>query len=463
MGASRDFVLGLLAIAFVLAFMFRFEGTSTGGAVPRLVPRWVAAHEAPESVAKPKVEAASQGSTTKLATPEGLVDFPGYLGPHRTGEIEGNLNPDWTNSPPVELWRKPVGLGWGAFSVVGPRAVTMEQRGDEEFTTCCQVATGELLWAESDGGRFSEAMGGDGPRSTPTILDGAVYTVGALGALNCRDLVTGELRWTANVLKAAESAKNLEWATTSSPLVYDGRVYAFGGRDNAAGRLLAFDAEAGSFLWASGEGDASYASPSLGVVDGVSQILSTNPRGLSGHDPVTGIELWNHRWVGAMPIKAAQIQVLDNGDLFCGAGYNLGSIRLTVKRGSEGAWVATEKWVSDKMKTKFSNASIRGDYAWGLDEGRFVCQDLTTGERLWKETRYGYGQQLLVGDHFLIQAERGYLALVEARHDKFVERSRVEALDSKTWNPPCLAGEYLLVRNDREAICFRVPVLSAGN
>ena len=110
------------------------------------------------------------------------------------------------------------------------------------------------------------------------------------------------------------------------------------------------------------------------------------------------------------------------------------------------------------MKTKFSNVCVLEGFAYGLDEGRLACVDVATGKRKWRGTNYGYGQNLLVGKHLLVQSERGYVALVEANPEEFVELGRVEVMSDKTWNNPTLAGEYLLVRNDREAVCFRVKL-----
>ncbi len=110
------------------------------------------------------------------------------------------------------------------------------------------------------------------------------------------------------------------------------------------------------------------------------------------------------------------------------------------------------------MKTKFSNVCVREDYAYGLDEGRLACVEMKSGERMWKGGKYGYGQNLLVGDLLLVQAESGDVALVEAKPEAFEEVARIEALNGKNWNYPALAGKYLLLRNDQEAVCFEVPL-----
>ena len=101
---------------------------------------------------------------------------------------------------------------------------------------------------------------------------------------------------------------------------------------------------------------------------------------------------------------------------------------------------------------------MREGYAYGLDEGHLACIELRSGERAWKGEKYGYGQNLLVEDLPLIQAENGEVALVEANPMIFAEVARMKALNSKTWNYPALAGKYLLLRNDLEAVCLEIPL-----
>jgi outer membrane protein assembly factor BamB len=108
------------------------------------------------------------------------------------------------------------------------------------------------------------------------------------------------------------------------------------------------------------------------------------------------------------------------------------------------------------MKPKFTNLVVKDTHAWGLDEGRLSCLDLMTGEQVWRGSSYGHGQILGVGDSLLIQKERGGIVIAEASVKEEVVRGKFDALTSKTWNQPCLAGTRLLVRNDREVICFEL-------
>ena len=113
------------------------------------------------------------------------------------------------------------------------------------------------------------------------------------------------------------------------------------------------------------------------------------------------------------------------------------------------------------MKAKFTNLIFHNDHVFGLDDGIFACIELERGRPTWKNGRYGHGQILLRNEHILVMAENGDVLLLEANPEKHSELTRFAALDGKTWNPPALAGEYLLVRNHREAACYKLPLATA--
>ena len=114
------------------------------------------------------------------------------------------------------------------------------------------------------------------------------------------------------------------------------------------------------------------------------------------------------------------------------------------------------------MKAKFTNLIHHNDHVFGLDDGIFACMELNRGRPVWKDGRYGHGQILLRNNHILVMAEMGDIILLEANPEKHSELTRFTALDGKTWNPPALAGEFLLVRNHKEAACYKLPLATAA-
>jgi outer membrane protein assembly factor BamB len=392
----------------------------------------------------------------------GLEDSAQFLGPDRTGVLPiARFSTNWNTQAPRELWRRPIGLGWSSFAVVGGRAWTQEQVGDDERVTCLDIATGQTLWSHSERTRFSEWQGGDGPRATPTVQDGRVYAMGGTGILLCLDAATGRLVWRRSVLEE-NGLSNLIWGTSSSPLIIDGLTVITGGRGSGA-VLYAYRSSDGTPAWKSGEGDASYASPILATLADRRVILSNNATSLTAHDPTTGRILFDHAWGGSKWPKASQPVVLPGDRVFVSGGYGMGCQIIQVKTGEAGSDRATgalkteTAWKGITMKTQFNSPGLRNGYVYGLDDGLLACVDATTGRRIWKDGRFGSGQTLIVGDTVVVQNENGTVHACAASPDGFRELGQIAALSSKTWNQPAVAGRYLLVRNDREAVCWELP------
>jgi outer membrane protein assembly factor BamB len=317
------------------------------------------------------------------------------------------------------------------------------------------LKTGTVRWKHEDDARLHDKQGGDGPRSTPTIVGNRVYTSGGTGILNCLDGATGEVLWLHDTL-GENNLSNLIWGKSCSPLVFGDKVIVTGGKEKRDS-LLAYHKDTGKLLWTAGTDDASYSSPALATLADKKQILSVNAHSVTGHDPEDGKILWTFSWPDEWA-KASQPVPLPGDRVFLSAGYNVGCVLLHVTRGSDGQWAAEPLWATRKMRTQFSNVVLARNCAFGLDDRVLACVDLETGEQKWKGERYHYGQVLLVGDLLIVQAEEGYVALVEANPDEFKELGRIPALKDKTWNNPVLSGPYLLVRNDKEAVCYQLPV-----
>ncbi|MCX6870939.1 MAG: PQQ-like beta-propeller repeat protein [Verrucomicrobia bacterium] len=454
----------LVGLAFVvlcglaLKGSLRVDGTINGTGLPRLV--WRASHaDATPPTASPAETA--RNPVHGVALP-GLEDSAQFLGPNRTGVLPvARFSTNWTTQAPRELWRRPIGLGWSSFAVVGGQAWTQEQVGDDERVICLDVATGQTVWSHSERTRFSEWQGGDGPRATPTVQDGRVYAMGGTGILLCLDAATGRLVWRRSVLEE-NGLSNLIWGTSSSPLIVNDLTVITGGRGSGA-VLFAYRSSDGSPAWKSGEGDASYASPILATLAGRRVILSNNAASLTAHDPATGRLLFDHAWGGSKWPKASQPVVLPGDRVFVSGGYGMGCQIIQVKPGEAGSDRATgtlkteTAWKGITMKTQFNNPGLRNGYVYGLDDGLLACIDATTGRRIWKDGRFGSGQTLIVGDTVVVQNENGTVHACVASPDGFRELGQIAALSSKTWNQPAVAGRYLLVRNDREAVCWELP------
>jgi len=411
-----------------------------------------------ESGAKSRKEPATLPLTAAAVAPdraEAEAVWPGFRGPHRDGVVRGvQIKTDWTTSPPVAMWRRPVGPGWSSFSVRDELIYTQEQRGPDEVVACYKLTTGEPVWAHRDTARFWESNGGPGPRGTPTLSHGRAYTFGATGIVNALDAGNGTVVWSHNAAKEA-AMKTPQWGFASSPLVVGDLVIV-----GVSGRLVAYDRLTGAARWMGPSRGPSYSSPRLMTSDGIAQVLLLSATGATSVALADGALLWEHPWKG-YPI--VQPNLTAEGDVLMSVSDSSGIRRLTLAHApgnGAGGWTAAERWTSNGLKPYFNDFVVHNGHAYGFDGSILSCIDLKDGARKWKGGRYGNGQLVLLADQdvLLVLSEEGELALVRATADRFAELARFQALEGKTWNHPVLAGDVLLVRNGEEMAAFRLSL-----
>jgi outer membrane protein assembly factor BamB len=444
--------------------------TSHEPPLPAALPAQPAVAESPVAAAAPPVsEVSAPDKSTAPGAPipmksiepppapatavRGRAEWPGFRGPERDGVIRNvEISTDWASTPPVELWRQAVGPGWSSFAVHGDLIYTQEQRGPDELVSCYRLSTGETVWRHADAVRFWESNGGAGPRATPTLAKGRVFSFGATGMLNALDAGTGRKLWSRNV--ATDLNRRVpDWGFSSSPLVHDDLVVVA-----AAATLAAYDVSSGELRWQGPRYGGSYSSPHLLTIDGAEHIVLLGGPGALGVSPATGAVLWEHKWESGAIVQPAQTadgDVLVNGIVATGG---VGTRRLHVSREGDG-WKVEERWTTNGLKPYFNDLVLHDGHAYGFDGSILAAIDLTDGRRKWKGGRFGNGQMLLLADQalLLVISEEGELALVAAQPDKFTEIARFQALDAKTWNHPVLVGDVLLVRNGEEMAAFRLP------
>jgi outer membrane protein assembly factor BamB len=456
---------GLIAVALLMwapIALLRTSGMS-GGSLPEIHWRWTPSGEEEFLAARQQQKAATVGRDAKLSEPlvAGEADWTDFRGPHRDAVLHGvKLATDWEKSPPKELWRHRIGPGWSSITVVDDHLFTQEQRGDMEAVVAFDAKTGAEVWSHEDKTRFSEELGGDGPRATPTFADGCVYTLGATGVLNCLDAADGSLVWTRNIADDS-GAKIPEWGFTSSPLVVDGRVIVFaGGPEDQS--LLAYDSETGEPAWNVASGGHSYSSPQLASFGGVEQVLYLSDKEFTAADPATGKKIWGFpasQVRTGMP--ATQPNLISPNEVMIAFSEAGGTMLLQLEPGVDGAeWKIDPKWQSRDLKPYFNDYVRYEDAVYGFDGNIFACVDLKTGKRHWKKGRYGAGQVLLLADQglLLVLSEQGEVILVEANPEELKEVARFQAIEGKTWNHPTIVGDRLYVRNAEEIACFELKL-----
>ncbi|MFA6127721.1 MAG: PQQ-binding-like beta-propeller repeat protein [Bacteroidales bacterium] len=399
---------------------------------------------------------AQSNSKLKPVSPDSAAmaakaEWPGFRGSNRDGMITAvQIATDWVKSPPVEMWRRSVGPGCSSFAIHGTLLFTQEQRGEYEMVTCYNLKTGEPVWSHGDSTRFWDSHAGAGPRATPTLSNGLVYTLGGTGILNVLDERDGRVIWSRNAASDAD-VKVLPWGFAGSPLVVGNRVII-----SLSGKLVGYDIATGKPAWFANDGGGSYSSPHLVTIAGVQQVLLMSKTGALSVEPEGGKPLWKYDW--EMQDRILQPAVIGDGDLLIvGETQAIRRIKVT---NDQGNWKAKEVWTSEKMKLNFNDFIIHKEFAYGFDGPSIACIDTRDGSRKWKGSPYrGFIVLLAEQDLILVLTEKGDLALVSATPGQFRELARIPAIKGKTWNHPVMVGDIVVVRNAQEMAAFRLPTL----
>jgi len=482
-GARRVSMVAAILLACGTMTLVRTGGV-TGDAVSELHWRWtptpeerLLAQAGDEPVAPSPAPPAAQTADKRVPAPTPAVDetaaspadpareqrnadWPGFRGPARDGIVRGvRIETDWSHKPPVALWRRPVGPGWSSFAVDGNRLYTQEQRGNDELVSSYNLTTGKPVWRHRDAARFWESNAGAGPRATPTLGRGRVYTLGGTGILNALDARDGSVVWSRNAVSDTGAGVPL-WGIAGSPLVVGDVVIVA-----TSGRLAAYDAATGKPRWLGPEGGTGYSSPHLVTIDGVAQVLLLRGSRTTSVAPADGTLLWEHS--SGEPVGSiVQPALAPDGDILIATNDAMGGIgirRIAVARGPSG-WTVKERWTSRGLKPYFNDFVVHEGHAFGFDGSILAAIDLGDGERRWKGGRYGHGQLVLLPDQdlLLVLSEEGELALVKATPGQATELARFKAIEGKTWNHPALVRDVLLVRNGEEMAAFRLALADAA-
>lgn len=453
--ATRTGVALLLAAAGAgFSLLLRTEGMS---GTYEMETRWRWSPSAEDRLlasGQPKAapEPSAAGAKTNAPGPA-TAEWPGFRGADRSGAATGiPLATDWARQAPRQLWKVMVGPAWSSFAVAGRRLFTQEQRGPNELIVCYDAETGREGWTRAVETRFDEALGGPGPRATPTLAGGGLFAQGANGHLLRLDPLTGAIVWQAKLTDAANCSVPM-WGFAASPLVVGDNVIVYAGGAGDKG-LLAFDATSGALRWSAAAGKDSYSSPQLTEIGGRKLVLMLTATGLVGVEPEQGRPALDYEWkVGGY--RALQPRAVGDDTLLLTSPMNLGTRAVRFTRDGE-RLTGKELWTSRSLKPDFTDLVTLDGYAYGIDGGLLACIELKTGDRRWKEGRYGKGQVLLLDKLglLLIAAEDGQVVLLRANPKAHEVLGSFQALQGKTWNHPVLVGDRLYVRNAQEAACY---------
>lgn len=418
-------------------------------------------------------------------------DWPQYRGPQCDGVWRETGIVAQLPSSPTYRWRTPIGGGFAGPAVAGGRVYVCDrvvQQGEavpenkwnrtdpvqgKERVHALDAVSGRILWTHEYPCRYTISYPA-GPRATPTVHDGKVYTLGAMGDLRCLDAVTGRLIWSKNYVHDFGTKMN-PWGMAAAPLV-DGRklIVLPGGADHAG--VMALDLQTGKEIWrALDSADPGYAAPIVIRCGGTRQLIVWCPVGLFGLDPETGRVFWQESCDVKMGHSIAS-PVFDPGSrlLFVTSFFN-GPLMVRIDAESPRATVAWRGQSNSELPGRteglhglMSTPVILGEHLYGVcSYGQFRCLEAGTGKRIWEtleptgEARWSTAFLVRHADRFFLFNEQGELILARLSPQGYQEQGRMKIIEPTmnagrrlvVWSYPAFADRSVFVRNDREIVC----------
>ena len=417
-------------------------------------------------------------------------DWPQWLGPQRdsvwreTGIVE-----KFPAGGPAIRWRTPIGAGYSGPSVAGGCVYVTDrilaagksnpanpfERGiipGMERVLCLEESSGKILWHHDYDCPYTVSYPA-GPRASPLVHGGKVFTLGAEGDLLCLDAKSGKLIWEHHFKKDYGIATPL-WGFSASPLLDGDRLICLVGGSNTT--AVAFNKNDGHEMWrALTAKEPGYAAPTIITAGGKRQLIMVHPESVNSLDPENGHVYWSE----PCPAKAGMSIPTPRqmGDfLFITSFYN-GSMMLKLDAAKPGETVlwhsarVSEK-NTDMLHCTMNTPFLENDYIYGVcSYGQLRCLKAGTGDRVWetlkattpdeKEMRWANAFIVKNGDRFFLFNEKGDLIIAKLTPAGYEEISRAHLLEPTNtaagrdvvWTHPAFANRCVFARNDKEIIC----------
>ena len=411
-------------------------------------------------------------------------DWPQWLGPQRDGIWrESGILDRFPAGGPTVRWRTPIGSGYTGPAVTGGKVFVMDRLNStngphQERLLCLNEEDGKVLWAQSYPCKFGIAFPA-GPRSTPAVDGGKVYTFGALGHLACWDSATGKPLWSHEVMSEYK-AKAPMWGFAGQPLVAGEKVICLAGGENAC--VIAFNKHTGAELWrALSAREPGYSAPVIIDAGGRQQLIVWEPEALNSLDPETG-KLY---WTQPCSVKAGMSITTPRrlGEYLLVSSFYNGSILMRLAGDQPKAELVWQGHSDSEMKTDglhcvFGTPFIEDGCIFGVcSYGQLRCLKLETGERIWetcapvagKQVRWGSAFIVKQGKRFFLWNELGDLIIAKLSRQGYEELDRAHLLEpanhdpgrNVVWSHPAFANRRLYARNDKEIICVSLETPGA--
>ena len=415
-------------------------------------------------------------------------DWPQWLGPQRDSVWrEQGIVQTFPEDGFAVKWRVPIAGGYAGPAVAGGKVYVTDYVRESgkafnnpgkraklegrERVLCLNAADGSLVWKHEYACPYDVSYPA-GPRVTPTVADGKVYTLGTMGDLRCLDAGTGKLLWSKDLMKQYHTPTPI-WGFAGHPLV-DGRklICLVGGKDSVA---VALDKDSGDELWRSlSAPEPGYCPPVMIQAGATRQLVIWHATAINGLDPETGKPYWSVPLKPSHGMSIATPRKHGNHLFASGIGHQGALLKLDADRpGAEVVWRGDPKTA---VYCANSTPFVEGDVIYGVcRQGELRAVELSTGRRLWEtyaattgSERAYYATAFLVKheDRYFLFNDQGDLILARLAPDGYKEISRFHVLEATgeglgrkvVWSHPAFANRSVYARNDKELVCVSLAV-----
>ncbi len=370
-------------------------------------------------------------------------DWPQWLGPNRDAKVSDFKAPQTWPAELTQKWRISVGAGDATPALVGEKLYVFTRQGDDEVIMCLNAADGKDIWQDKYAARAvtGPAARHPGPRSSVTVAEGKVVTLGAAGVLSCLD-TSGKVLWRNDKYTGVP-----RFFTSMSPIIVDGLCIAhLGGSDDGA--IIAFDLGNGDEKWKwTGEGP-SYSSPVVMTAGGTKQVVVQTEKSLMGLAVADGKVLWQMAAPAQGRFYNAATPIVAGQTVMC-TGQGQGTKAVKIEKEGD-AFVTKELWSNSDLGTQYNTPVLKDGLLFGLSNNGFLfCLNAENGQTAWTDTtkHQGFGSTIDAGSVLLALSSDSDLVVFKPDGKEFSQVAKYKVAETPVYACPVVAGNRIYVKD----------------